>query len=78
MNTLTTAELHRYNELVRRVLDDTEECGIKLDLNHPADRAILSECGLTEGEAFELLSLFDRRWDDVSDDDTVRVEVPLT
>jgi len=69
----------RYNELARKVRDDIEESGIKLALNCPADRAILSECGLTAEEVFEFLALFDARveesWFGRDDEDTVRVTV---
>lgn len=66
----------RYYELAAKVRENLDECGIALDLNHPADRAILDECGLTREEAFEFLSLFDERQvsDDVQDD-TRRVVV---
>lgn len=65
---MTNEQLARYTELSTLVRRETEESGIKLDLNCPCDRAILSECGLTEGEVFELLSLYDLRWGDVADD----------
>ena len=61
----------RYNELSLRLRAETEESGVKLDLNCPCDRAILSECGLTPEETFEFLALFDAMWDD-GDDDTIR------
>lgn len=71
-----TLRTPRYFELAWKVRNNLDDAGIKLDLNCPCDRAILSECGLTEGEAFEFLSL----WDAVQDedrrfDDTRRVQV---
>ena len=60
----------RYYELAAKVRDNLDDCGIRLDLTCPCDRAILEECGLTKAEAFEFLSLFDAIECD-NDDDTV-------
>lgn len=60
-----TKRTKRYYELAWKVRNNMDEAGIKLDLDCPCDRAILSECGLTEAEAFEFLSL----WDDVQAED---------
>lgn len=67
----------RYYELAAKVRDNLDECGIRLDLNNPCDRAILDVCGLTKEEAFELLSLFDAIQCD-TDDDTLlmRTDTP--
>lgn len=65
----------RYYELAAKVRDNMDDCGIKLDLNCPCDRSILSECGLTEEEVFEFLSLYDAIQCD-TDDDTVVTQLP--
>lgn len=64
----------RYYELAAKVRENLDECGIRLDLNCPCDRAILTECGLTPAEAFEFLALFDAKQNDF-EDDTRRVEL---
>lgn len=64
----------RYYELAAKLDDEIHESGIRLDLNCPCDRAILSECGLTAEEAFEFLALFDAQNYD-GEDDTRRVVV---
>jgi len=67
----------RYYELAWKVRDAIDDAGIKLDLDCPCDRAILSECGLTPEETFEFLALYDAiRADD--DEDTRRVVLPIT
>jgi hypothetical protein len=64
----------RYYELAAKLDDEIYEVGIKLDLNCPCDRAILSECGLTPEEAFELLSLWDEAHDE-SEEETRRFPI---
>ena len=59
---------HRYYELAAKLDDEVHECGIKLDLNCPCDRAILSECGLTTEEAFEFLSLWDEAHGEIEEE----------
>jgi hypothetical protein len=64
----------RYYELAAKLTKDMDECGIKLDLDCPCDRAILTECGLTAEESLEFLGLFDAIQCD-TDDDTARFVV---
>lgn len=65
----------RYYELAAKISKEMDESGIKLDLNCPCDRAILTEFGLTDKESFEFLSLFDAIECD-NDEPTIRTEVP--
>jgi len=58
----------RYYQLEAKVRRNLDDCGIKLDLHCPCDRAILTECGLTPEEALEFLSLFDADEYDCQDD----------
>lgn len=62
----------RYYELAWKVRDAIDDAGIKLDLDCPCDRAILSECGLTASEALEFLSLWDAIRDEERTNETTR------
>jgi hypothetical protein len=67
---------NRYYELAWKVRDNIDEAGIKLDLNCPCDRAILSECGLTPSEVLEFLGLWDAgQSSDRLEDETRRTSI---
>lgn len=73
---MTTARTNRYFELAHKVRANLDDAGLRLDLDCPCDRAILSECGLTPEEAFEFLALWDTvQAEDRRFDETRRTQV---